>query len=101
MRGGFQIIDLKKKPIIKNSSGITLVEALKQVSNPDGKATLLTGRALLASTLTVSTFTPSDVQYLPDEWVNVTKSGDNYVMTTSDNNTVTVSKTGQVTVTGA
>ena len=90
-RGGYQIVDLKEKPIIVGGGGVSIVDALNQVTNNNSKTFLLTGRVLKASSLA----TPVKMN---DEWVTFTKSGTNYVADTTDGNTVTISNTGNVSV---
>ena len=90
-RGGYQIIDLQEKPIIVGGAGVSIVEALNQVTNNNSKPFLLTGRVLKASSLA----TPVKMD---DEWVSFEKSGTNYTADTNDGNTVTISNTGLVSV---
>lgn len=91
MRGGYQIVDLQKKPIIVGGSAVSLADAIKQVSGNNGKPILLSNRCLKASALATPT-------YPNDEWVNFVKSGDDYVGDTSDGNVVTIAKAGTVAV---
>ena len=90
-RGGYQIVDLKEKPIIVGGGGVSIVDALNQVTNNNSKPFLLTGRVLKASSLAIPV-------KMNDEWVTFTKSGTNYVADTTDGNTVTISNTGNVSV---